>query len=85
MKEAASDFIARCTPYQRAHGLPPDGERAMIVDDKAFISVPVGKKAGDILRVLIGARYVYEFTVPEDALEGSTICLPIAPRAKLKT
>lgn len=70
------DFLERCTATQRAHGLPPDGERVSSCgsDNRFFVTVPQGLMAGDTFATPVAAnRPVIVVTVPEGAVAGQVV------------
>ena len=54
MEGKVAAFLARCTVAQRQQGLPPDGERALYMEENAIAAViPEGVGPGDTFKVLI--------------------------------
>lgn len=50
------DFLARCTATQRKFGLPPEGERAVLDQDRLVVTVPEGLSEGHTFTVVSDAR-----------------------------
>jgi hypothetical protein len=74
-KKKVKDYLARVTPTQREHGLPPDGELVAIpaTGDRIFLTVPEGLSAGDTFSAPVAAKETMMITVPEGATSGQVI------------
>ena len=75
-KAKVKDFLERCTETQRAHGLPPDGERVAMTAGvgRIFATVPAGLRPGDTFSAVVAANQpVLLVTVPEGAEAGQVI------------
>lgn len=74
-KKKVQDYMARVTPTQREHGLPPDGELVAIsaTGDRIYLTVPEGLSAGDTFSAPVAAKETMMVTVPEGATSGQVI------------
>lgn len=80
-KEAAKEFLERCTPRQRALGFPPDyckpvplpSENGVVDLNKLYLTVPIGLKAGDSFEVPMARGYRAALVVPEGRSEGDVM------------
>ena len=83
-------FLARCTEAQRRLGLPPDGERAILMsEDSVAAPIPEGCGPGDVFEVLIDRDRRLDVTVPEQVdgrapVAGDVLQVKFPPKRKEK-
>ena len=84
LKSLVADFLARCTPHQREHGLPPEGaqpKRVQLEDgtEVLHVEVPPDKFPGDSFEIIasFGRRRQQSLnvTVPDGVSPGEMIAL----------
>jgi hypothetical protein len=82
-REAAAEFLARCTPRQRELGLPPDYAKPVpqkhpdgtVDESKLYLTVPIGLVPGDCFTVPTGRGLRATVIVPEGLQEGDVLAI----------
>lgn len=78
-------FLERCTEVQRENGLPPDGERALRLNDtQLVVTIPAGCKQGDSFEVTMELGRTVTVTVPEGLEAGQVLAVAAPPKRKGK-
>lgn len=91
-KQDAAAYLARCTPEQRALGMPPAGGCAPCLqtpegrdegDQWVGVQIPEGKAPGETFEHLNhNGRYMMTVTVTEGAKAGETLAFPFGNKRR---
>jgi len=79
------EYLAQCTEAQREHGLPPDGERALRLNEtQLVVTVPEGCTPGDSFDVRMEFGKTVTVVVPDELQPGQVLAVTAPPKRKAR-